>query len=80
MGRRIESLLPWLRELTFPHFISLPGAANIDIYVGSWAGIAALQRHFAQSTMNAQAAPAICHDTHSNPARTAWHTHPPGQR
>jgi sterol desaturase/sphingolipid hydroxylase (fatty acid hydroxylase superfamily) len=56
MGRRIESLLTWLSELTFPQFISLLGVANVVMYAGSWAGISVLQRHFAQSTMNAQAA------------------------
>ena len=49
-------MLPWFRKLTFQQFISLLGVANIAMYVGSWAGIAALQRLFAKSTMNAQAA------------------------
>jgi lathosterol oxidase len=56
MRRRPESLLTWFRELTFQQFISLLVVANIAMYVGSWAGIAALQRLFAKSTMNAQSA------------------------
>jgi len=49
-------LLPWFKELTFLPFLSLLVVTNIVMYVGSWAGIATLQRLFAKSTMNAEAA------------------------
>ena len=49
-------MLTWFRELTFSQFLLLLCVANIAMYVGSWAGIASLQRLFAKSTMNAQSA------------------------
>src|SRR5262245_6471010 len=55
-GERLKSLLSWWKDLTFQQFIALLTAANVAMYVGAWAGVGALQRLFAKSTMNAQTA------------------------
>ncbi len=52
----------WFSELTFQQFISLLGAANIAMYIGSWVGVAVLQRLFDSRTMNTQPALASWRD------------------
>ena len=48
-------MLQWFEELTFQQFVALLAVVNVVMYLGSWVGVAALQRLFAKSTMNVEA-------------------------
>lgn len=46
-------MLQWFAELSFPAFLALLSAANVLMYVGSWAAVSILQRVFRSRMLNA---------------------------